>query len=76
MFKYELKTSKEVLTPFCNDFKQIKSKVISSSSECLHKLSVYPNGFILETLQYRNKVILITNKPLINNNDGTLSVLL
>ncbi|WP_443660455.1 hypothetical protein [Clostridium algidicarnis] len=74
MFEYTFTTEKELLTPFCTDFKQIKNKLISQTPECIHRVSEYPNGFVLEIIQYNNKIIFKTNKELIDNNDGTLSV--
>lgn len=74
MFEYIFTTDKKILTPFCTDFKQIKNKFISQTSECIHIVSEYPNGFVLEIIQYNDRIIFKTNKELIDNNDGTLSV--
>lgn len=74
MFKYEFKTKIKILAPFCNDFRQIKHKVISSTPECIRTLYVYPNGFVLEVFEYADKIILVTNRQLTSNDDGTIKV--
>jgi hypothetical protein len=74
MLEYTFTSENKLLTPFCTDINQIENETISQSPECLHRKSTYPNGFIIEFIQYSNKIILKTNKPLIDNNDGTLSV--
>ena len=58
-------------TSFCKNFADIKQELISQTDSCIHRRSTYPNGFVLEVLQYSNKFVIRTNRELIdcgNNN--------
>lgn len=75
MFEYTFTEGEvKILTPFCSDLNQIKYEVISHTPDCIHSISTYPNGFVIESFTYSNKVIHKTNKPLVKNPDGTFSV--
>ncbi|EGS9997877.1 hypothetical protein I9Y31_000052 [Clostridium perfringens] len=75
MFQYTFTNGDfKINTPFCKDFSQVKNKIISQSAECIHSISEYPNGFVIESLQYADKVVLKTNKDLIVNDDGSIDV--
>ena len=75
MFEYTFTDGEiKILTPFCSDLSQIKHEVISQTPDCIHSISTYPNGFVIESFVYNNKIIHKTNKPLVKNSDGTFSV--
>lgn len=76
MFEYEFKEVGTVNTDgFCKDFKEIKQEILKQTPECIHRRSIYPNGFILETEQYSNKIVIRTNWELLKNDDGSFSVI-
>lgn len=77
MFEYTFPAGSDfkILTPFDIDFNDIK-KEITQTAEYIRNLSTYPNGLILDTLQYPDKIIIKSNKELVDNGDGTISVLL
>ncbi|MDD7793701.1 hypothetical protein [Clostridium sp. 'White wine YQ'] len=72
-YKFEPGTNVKILTPFNIDFNQIK-KEITQTPECIRNLSTYPNGLVLDMYQYSDKIVVKSNKELIDNTDGTLSV--
>lgn len=75
MFEYTLTNGDlKINTPFCKDFSQVKNQIISQTAECIHKISEYPNGFVIESLQYADKIVLKTNKPLVKTADGSYDV--
>ena len=73
MFEYILTENKKLLTPFGIDLKDIKKETIQMA-DCIIDKSIYPNGFIIESHQYSDRILLRTNKELIDNGDGTMSV--
>lgn len=75
MFEY-INTGGEfnINTPFCKDLSQVKTETISQTPECIHFKSEYPNGFIIEYLEYADKIIFKTNKPLVKNANGSYDV--
>lgn len=77
MFEYTFGpgTETKILTPFGIDFNQIK-KEITQTPECIRNLSTYPNGLVVDMYQYANKIVIKSNKELVDNGNGTLSVLL
>lgn len=77
MYEYTL-TSGEVhidTLSFCNDLLDVKKEVLSHTPDCIHMRSTYPNGFIFESLQYADKIVVRTNMELHNNGNGTFTVL-
>lgn len=79
MFEYvftpETKSGTVDTTGFCDNFNEITQEILLDNPECIQKRSTYPNGFILETEQYADKIIIRTNWELFDNGDGTFSVL-
>ena len=73
MFQYTFSENAKILTPFVEDFKQINHEFIQTA-DCIKQTSTYPNGFVLKTTQYSDRVKLETNKELIDNGDGSYSV--
>ncbi|MNM94995.1 hypothetical protein D3C81_1074200 [compost metagenome] len=74
MFEYTFTNVIEVLTPFEVDFDQVKTEV-TQTNEYTRNLFKYPNGLILDTYQYRDKVIIKSNRKL-EEKDGAVSVVL
>lgn len=60
---------------FCENIHDVKHEVLKHTPECLHRRSTYPNGFIIETEQYSEKIIIRTNWELSDNGDNTFSVI-
>lgn len=74
MFEYTFTNVIEVLTPFEVDFDQVKTEV-TQTNEYTRNLFKYPNGLILDTYQYRDKVVIKSNRKL-QEKDGAVSVVL
>lgn len=74
MFEYTFTNVIEVLTPFEVYFDQVKTEV-TQTNEYTRNLFKYPNGLILDTYQYRDKVIIKSNRKL-EEKDGAVSVVL
>ena len=74
MFEYTFDPNEDIkiLTSF--DAKQM-NKVVTLSGEVTHNLLTYSNGFIVEMIEYPDKIILKSNRELIDNGDGTMDVL-
>ncbi len=75
MFEYTFTKEVEILTPFKCNFSDIK-KEITQTPDFIRNHSTYPNGVILDMYQYFDKVVIKSNKKLIDNNDGTVTVVL
>ncbi|MBS5934911.1 MAG: hypothetical protein KIC94_18770 [Clostridiales bacterium] len=76
MFEYTFENSDgdfKILTPFVKDMSEIKKESIQKA-DCIHDKSTFPNGVVLETIQYATKVVVKCSHELINNNDGTYSI--
>lgn len=73
MYKYIFNKHVIVLTPFCTNASEIKT-VMDIHKNYFHVKSTYPTGFILESTTYKDKVIVESNRELIDNKDGTVSV--
>jgi hypothetical protein len=74
MFEYTFTNVIEVLTPFEVNFDQVKTEV-TQTNEYTRNLFKYPNGLILDTYQYRDKVVIKSNRKL-EEKDGAVSVVL
>ena len=67
---------KEILTDgFCSIIHDVKRDILNKSSDCIHRRSTYPNGFIIEMEQRAGEIIIRTNWELSDNGDGTISVI-
>ena len=77
MFDYECDGGEFSIdtTGFCKDFSEVKNETISQTPECIHRRSTYPNGFVIEILQYPDKMILRTNRLLLKKDDKTFTIL-
>lgn len=76
MFQYIFSNQNEephILTPFVKNLDEIK-KEITQTANCIHNVSTYPNGVILDITQYHDKIIVKCNYELIKNVDGTYSI--
>ncbi|MCI9434040.1 MAG: hypothetical protein HFI86_02025 [Bacilli bacterium] len=74
LYKYVFESSLgnlNVKTPKVEKFSDIKI-TIEKSKDCIHNHSEYPNGLIIDSTQYADKVIWMTNKRIILLSDGTL----
>lgn len=60
---------------FCKDFSEIKQETLQHTPDCIHRRSTYPNGFIIEMIEYADKIIIKTNRELKDNGNGTFTVL-
>jgi hypothetical protein len=77
MYEYIFKAGCEATidtSAFCKDFKEIKHENINVAPNCTCMRSTYPNGFIMDMEEYADKIVLKTNRELIDNGNGTLSV--
>jgi hypothetical protein len=74
MYEYVLKAGSDVLvkTPFNIDFNDIK-RVVTQAVNHIISVSTYPNGLVVEIDQYADKIILRSNRELIDNGDGTFT---
>lgn len=79
MFEYVFTSEdpeKEILTDgFCSSIHDVKHEILNQSSDCIHRRSTYPNGFIIEMEQRAGEIIIRTNWELSDNGDGTISVI-
>lgn len=75
MFEYIFTKEVSIVTPFECNFNDIK-KEITQTPDCIRNYSTYPNGVILDMYQYCDKIIVKSNKKLVDNNDGTVSIIL
>lgn len=76
MFNYSFNPNEnfKINTPFCTNIKEIDYKVISHTANEIHSISTYSNGFIYESIYSTDKILISTNKPLIQNADGSFDV--
>ena len=74
MFEYTFSIGEtKIITPFVDNLNDIK-KTITQTSEYVKNVSTYPNGFIIEMVQYSDRIEVKSNKELIANDDGSYSV--
>ncbi|CRZ34919.1 hypothetical protein DFR55_10989 [Herbinix hemicellulosilytica] len=74
MHKYEVNRGQtlNILTPFNIKFTDIKTETVVKNDSVILK-SEYPNGLYIEITQYNDKIILLSNRELIDNGDGTFT---
>lgn len=63
----------KILTPDVN-LSEVKHEVLEQTSNCIKNRLTYPNGFVIETDVYSDRIVRRTNRPLIDNGDGTFSI--
>ncbi|OSB16701.1 hypothetical protein B2H94_10950 [Clostridium sporogenes] len=56
----------------CNS-SDIKREIVQAG-DCVKAICTYPNGFVLETIMQSDEITVNTNRPLIDNGDGTYSI--
>lgn len=73
MYKYSfgVGTNLSIKTPKVNSLDDIK-KTINQTADCITNHSEYPNGLIIDMIEYADKIEIISNKPIIENEDGSL----
>ncbi|EGT4823066.1 hypothetical protein E1H24_02080 [Clostridioides difficile] len=74
-YTYTFKEVSKILTPFDIDLSDVKTDIVQSS-DCIKTTAVYPNGFEFESFLYSDKIVFHSSKELVDNGDGTLSVVL
>mgnify|MGYP005775699337 CR=1 FL=1 len=75
MFNYSFNSSDGdivIKTPQVNNFNDIK-KEIKQTADCIINHSIYPNGLDITMSQLADKIIISSNKELLENDDGTYS---
>lgn len=60
-----------VKTPKVNNIKEIKFNA-DQTAECIKSRFEYPNGLVIETEQYCDKIVWVTNKRIILLENGAL----
>ncbi|QJU14128.1 hypothetical protein HL650_06445 [Blautia pseudococcoides] len=60
---------------FCNNFSEILQETLQHTADCIHHRSTYPNGFVIEMIEYADKIIVKTNRELKDNGNGNFTVL-
>ena len=60
----------EIKTPGVSDFSQIKKEVVQTADKIVNR-STYPTGLVLEIEQRASQTIIYSNRPLIQNSDGS-----
>lgn len=75
MFEYTFTNGEgSIDTSFCKNFSDIKQELISQTQDCIHRRSTYPNGFVLEYLQYADRMVIRTNRQLIDCGNNCFKV--
>lgn len=74
MFEYTITGKFNLNTPFVEDFSKVQKELISQTEDCIHFKTTYPNGFVMETKTFSDKVILKSNHELIDEGNGNFSV--
>ena len=74
MFEYVTNAGDKlkILTPFDIKFTDINTETITANDYIKVK-STYPNGLIIEATTYGHKIVLLSNRELIDNGDGTFT---
>ena len=60
----------EIKTPGVTDFSQVKKEIVQSANKVVNQ-STYPNGLVLRIEQEADKVIVYSNRRLLQNPDGS-----
>ena len=60
----------KIHTPGISDFSQIKKEVVQTAGKIVNR-STYPNGLILEVEQTATRIVVYSNRQLIQNPDGS-----
>lgn len=77
MYEYVFTDQKKRIdaSGFCKNTSEIKTEIIHQTESLVHAKFTYPNGFSFESETYEDKIIIRSNRELVDNGDGTLSVL-
>lgn len=73
MERRELTMEMEIKNPKNCNWIDVK-KEITQTADCITTVLTYPNGFVMTTVQHAGEIKIDTNRPLINNGDGTFSI--
>lgn len=63
-----------VKTGFSDDMSDVKLEVIEQRPGFIHSVSTYPNGYILESKQWPDKIEIISSHPIDVDEDGSLFI--
>lgn len=74
MFTYVFKgTDCTITAPWLSDISQIKKDIVQTPKRNTMK-ATYPNGVVLEFEQTATETIVYSNRPLVQNSDGSYTV--
>ena len=73
-FTYIIESGAElkIHTPGIEDFSQINTQTVQRA-DCIFMQSDYPIGWHIEAEQYTDRIVLYSNKPLVQNADGSFN---
>lgn len=63
----------QIKNPKNLDFDSIKKNIIQTAG-CITTTLTYPNGFVITMVQTADEIKVSSNRPLIDNGDGTMSI--
>jgi hypothetical protein len=76
-YEYRLVTGEvKIKTPFAKDLSEIQKILIEKRDNYIKQISIYPNGFIFYSDLTATGIVIRTNFPLKENEDGTFDVVL
>ena len=74
-YKYVLTSGKlSINHNFDVNMNDVKVETIEKTPTFIHTISSYPNGFVIETKQWKDKIEIETNYPIEEQDDGSLSI--
>ncbi|TWH49579.1 hypothetical protein [Sporomusa sp. KB1] len=73
IYTFPTGTNVSIKTPYGLKSEDIKTE-ITQTAKCNRCVSTYPNGLVLDISQYADLTIIKSNKKLLDNNDGTMSI--
>ncbi|MPW25726.1 hypothetical protein GC105_07980 [Alkalibaculum sp. M08DMB] len=75
MFEYTFEANEDIKLLTSHNLQQVNKKVITYENFTSTFLT-YADGFSVEMKEYTDKVIIKSNRELVENGDGTLDVLI
>lgn len=73
MFMYIVESGKlKINTPGIKNLSQVKTQTIQKA-DCIFMQSDYPGGWHIEVEQRANRIVLYSNKQLVQNEDGSFN---
>ncbi|WP_366160548.1 hypothetical protein ABXS71_16790 [Bacillus infantis] len=74
--EYRLVTGNvDINTPFCKDLSEVQKILIEKTDRNIKAIHIYPKDFILYFDQTASSIIVRTNFPLEENEDGSFDVI-